>query len=833
MKQDNSPNNSGSLDNQKFTWVPFFKELAQKLISYEHNHLALIQILKRSGITEGMEDKDYNGNKIELDDIDPFTFTSFINKYKDIEKRKEYLKKIKQELNIQSNLPDDFDGVPVTFAARVWMFNYKKNRKDSDIPNLWELYKQVVSFTLDKKLFQEVINIHGVGKARLTQGMFLADPDNFFPIDSQTIPYLEKRNIRSNFNTLEEYQEIVNKIKSNIKKPLYEISHEAWIENTGSPTKRQDTGVRYWLYAPGREAKYWEKYYQEGIMAIGPNELGDFRKYSSREEISRKLQEIHNKKGSFKNDALAAWEFLNIIKPGDIIIIKKGQKNYLGYGIVKGDYQYDPTRTDYYNIREVEWKKKGTWQETGGPIVIKALTDITKYSDYVEKLVSLIGIEKEEDIKVKPQELSYWWINANEKYWRIDDYSVGQEQIYSTHNKDGNKRKKYEYFSQVKPGDLIIGYQTHPEKKVKAVFEITQGLYNDDEDEEVISFKIKEFLPNQISWEELRNIKKLENCEVLRNNQGSLFKLTPEEFQIIYSLCKSRQQEPVASYSMDNALEEIFLEKSDLEKIISLLKLKKNIILQGPPGTGKTFIAERLAYIFMRSCDKSKIEKIQFHQSYSYEDFIQGYRPSESGGFVLKNGIFYNFCLRAQRDPEYPYFFIIDEINRGNLSKIFGELMMLIEHDKRGEKFSLPLTYSKSSNERFFVPENLYIIGTMNTADRSLAIVDYALRRRFAFVNIMPSFNDNFRNHLRSKNVPENIVELIIERITDLNTKIENDDNLGKWFGIGHSYFCNIPDNPSRDWYESIINNEIGPLLREYWFDNESIAEDCINKLLS
>lgn len=578
-------------------------------------------------------------------------------------------------------------------------------------------------------------------------------------------------------------------------------------------------------------------------MALGPNELGDFRLYSSKEEISKRLQEIHKKKNSFKNDSLAAWEFSNVIRPGDVIIIKKGKTNYLGYGVVKGEYNYDPSRSDYHNTRLVEWKKKGEWQETGGSIVIKALTDITKYDEYVKKLIKLLGIGTNNRIITEPHEpsekynnkepVNYWWINANHKYWKIDDFSVGQTQTYSTHNKDGKKRRIYDYFLQVKPGDLIIGYQTTPELRVKAVFEVTQGIYQDEEEGEVITFRIKEFLPNQISWEELRKIEKLENCEVLSNNQGSLFKLTPEEFNIIYSICKSTRTDLIPDYSIEKALEEIFLEESELRKIIDLLERKKNIILQGPPGTGKTFIAKKLAYIFMGRIDDSKIETIQFHQSYSYEDFIQGYRPSEEGGFVLKNGIFYNFCLKAQRDRDNPYFFIIDEINRGNLSKILGELMMLIEYDKRGEKFSIPLTYSRSPEERFFIPENLFIIGTMNTADRSLAIVDYALRRRYAFINIMPAFNDKFRNYLMSRKVPKDLTDLIIDRLTDLNKTIKKDDNLKEWFGIGHSYFCNVPDNPSKDWYQSIINSEIGPLIKEYWFDNESFADECIKKLLS
>jgi len=285
------------------------------------------------------------------------------------------------------------------------------------------------------------------------------------------------------------------------------------------------------------------------------------------------------------------------------------------------------------------------------------------------------------------------------------------------------------------------------------------------------------------------------------------------------------------AYTKVDALSELFIDESTLDKVLITLERKKNIVLQGPPGTGKSFIAKRLAYCALGIKDSSKVEMVQFHQSYSYEDFIQGYRPTESGAFALQDGVFYRFCQKAHADPDNKYFFIIDEINRGNLSKIFGELMLLIESDKRGEHYAVSLTYSANS-ETFYVPNNVYIIGTMNTADRSLAVVDYALRRRFSFIHIHPNFEEKLRNYL-STILDKKLVNKIAERLTALNRQIKSDPHLGDGFLIGHSYFCNLQKSENHDsWYEDIVKFEIEPLLKEYWFDDLEKANTAAEKLL-
>lgn len=599
-------------------------------------------------------------------------------------------------------------------------------------------------------------------------------------------------------------------------------TYESWIKASVS-----SSGPCYWLYSPGEDAHKWDEFYQSGTMGLGWDDLGSYRQYGDDNELVAAIEECYGGGGSHKNDKCAILDFANKLKVGDIILVKQGRKKLIGRGVVTSDYYHDETQENYRNRRKVEWTHKGEWivEET---LVMKTLTDITKYAGYGQKLESIMGIEVSNQ-SVASDESSesnrYWWLNASPKVWKMSEWKVGEVQNYTLYNRNGNKRRIFQNFLDAAENDIVICYETNPVKKITTIAKVSKA-----NDGEKISFCKMETLTEPVDYATIKEHPDLQQMEFLVNPNGSFFSLSEKEFGVIMDIIRQNNDEEVESisspvYTRKDFLSEVYMNPDSYDELVELLKMKKNVILQGAPGVGKTFCAERLAYSIMGKKDERRVKTIQFHQSYSYEDFIMGYKPA-GDSFKLRNGVFYNFCIEASNNPNEDYFFIIDEINRGNLSKIFGELLMMIERDYRGKEIALAY-----SDQGFHVPGNLYIIGMMNTADRSLALIDYALRRRFSFFDMKPGFDsDGFKAHLKAAGNEK--LEKVIKLISDLNSEICNDDSLGSGFEIGHSYFCGQPENITDSSVRRIIKYDIIPTIKEYWFDNEKKADDWIEKLV-
>lgn len=419
----------------------------------------------------------------------------------------------------------------------------------------------------------------------------------------------------------------------------------------------------------------------------------------------------------------------------------------------------------------------------------------------------------------------FWWLNANPKVWSMRSLAVNEEQSYTLYNHEGNRRRIGRNFDMVQAGDLVIGYESTPVKKIVALCEITAPS-----DGERIYFRKLEAFETPIPFSHVQTLPELAHMEGMPNVQGSLFAMTEEEFSALMDVIREENPSPhnkskpdFLPYSREDFLDEVFMSHEQMEYITAALRHNKNIILQGAPGVGKTFAARRLAWMLMGCKDDSRIEFVQFHQSYSYEDFVMGYKPS-TDGFELRNGVFYRFCKRAANHPDQEFYFIIDEINRGNLSKIFGELLTLIEKDYRGTSTSLVY-----DGLPFSVPSNLYIIGMMNTADRSLAFIDYALRRRFGFISLTPAFDSGgFLAYQQSLKSP--LLNNLLRQVKALNRAICEDRTLGSGFQIGHSHFCGLAQADSTSLH-NIVEFDLIPTLSEYWFDNEASVESWSSAL--
>lgn len=507
----------------------------------------------------------------------------------------------------------------------------------------------------------------------------------------------------------------------------------------------------------------------------------------------------------------------------------------------RGFLPCDKHTRSYFAKRGIVWE--GDTAEGYFSWVAKAVAnageDFPAVSHDAYQAASPTDEDKPDDETDKPASggRRYWWLNANPTVWDFRRLPVGAVETYTSHNEAGNKRKIYKHFAAVRPGDLLLGYVTSPDKEVVAACEITKALH-DTTDGEAIEFRKIEEFKVPVTWADLQSEPALAQCEPLISPQGSLFSVTEDEYDKIRAILDERNPGPKSPkcppFTKADALNGLFMAESRLDEILARLRRKKALILQGPPGVGKTFIARRLAFALMKERDEGRVAMVQFHPSYGYEDFIQGYRPTRGGGLERRDGIFYQFARLARNDPKRDWFFIIDEINRGNLAKVFGELLMLIEADKRGPDHAIPLTYSEQADETFHLPSNLHIIGTMNTADRSLAMVDYALRRRFAFVTLDPAFESpTFAAWMTERGTSAAMLARIRERISALNTEIEKERDLGSGFRVGHSFFCPPNGDPSDDaWYREVIASEIQPLLEEY-FDSRERVDKLVGDLLA
>jgi 5-methylcytosine-specific restriction protein B len=526
--------------------------------------------------------------------------------------------------------------------------------------------------------------------------------------------------------------------------------------------------VNYWLYAPGENAHKWDEFYEEGIMGLGWDELGDLDDYANKSEIKKKLQEIENVESTKQNDTAANYEFHKVIKEGDIIIVKKGISELLGYGEVTSEYYYDENRDTYQKCRKVDWKLKGNWKVDFN-LPVKTLTDVTKYptddknfAKYSERLIAIMerninDSSKNDAMNYKPElnQILYGPPGTGKTYHTIleaakiitGNETIGFEEALKVFNTNLHNQIEFITFHQ------NYSYE-----------DFIQGLRPDTENGNALTFDKKDGVFKRIADKALKNL-------TASNNPASVKK---EFMDVFNELIQPLNNEEVNEIEIRMKKSSYFITEVG-EKSIAF---RKNI------GDSEHTLSINTLH---KMYDKGE------------NDFILGgLQP------------YYNPLLQLLLDKgkstvtavtKKNYVIIIDEINRANISRVFGELITLIEEDKRSHG-KIPMTVTLPSGDPFTVPSNLYIIGTMNTADKSIALLDIALRRRFEFVPMYPKYS-GLEKPVHDDAILFKINEAIIKR-------------KGHDFTIGHSYF--MGENYS---LENTINHKVIPLLLEYFMNDE------------
>ncbi|MBQ1983231.1 MAG: AAA family ATPase [Spirochaetaceae bacterium] len=774
-----------------FSWIPFYKELAEKLLDYKNRRNELVDfIYAEDGLKDFSNALHLENKEQKIDDIDPFSIFGLFNSGKKKEEtRIAILEKIKKYFNISAALPSDFDGIPVLNYARSFFYDW--NDLHNSCNELWDCYEEFVKNNSPEK-YINFRNIK-VRPAESTMPLFWIRPYDYIALDSNNRDYLKLNGMNAdNIKSCDEYVYFVGQLKQKLgsndikEETIADFSYNAW------SMEKED--INYWLIAPGENAWDWDAQKNEGIIAIGWGDLGDLSYYENDYETFLADFKTEFKDGD-KDKSISArqvWNFYNGIKIGDIVFARRGLYQIIGMGKITSDYYYDESRRHYTNVRKVDWQKIGEWnypgQSTRNTVhklkseqameIIKTMNE--QENEKTISLMNLLEVNKNLILHGAPgtgktytaKDIAAQMI-CGKTFSEIESGSE-EEKLFNEQTEFVQFHPSYDY------SDFVEGLRPIEGENTGDVgFERKDGVFKEFCGKALKSGSVIQTNNFDESWNNL--------IEYIRNemSEGRLVKIGNWEYSV--SKADSLKYQSVGT-------------KSNYSFTIT----KDNVYL---------------AYQHKKGRPSGYFQK-------EMEDTV---------AFMQENfrlAPFSENSISPQKNTKLPYIFIIDEINRGEMSKIFGELFFSIDPDYRGTKGKVRTQYANMLDEQndfddalgitssfghFFVPENVYIIGTMNDIDRSVDSMDFAMRRRFTFVELKANECLGMLNNLEfSEGISKSD---ILSKMTVLNEEIEKISGLSSAYHIGGSYFAKLSkysDKSKSEAFECLWNNHLKPLITDY-----------------